>query len=260
MNSPTPRPVKNVGASAHFCQVECGTFHTVALTKLGDVYTWGFNGNGRLGLADGAALDTRQRLAPVLIKRIEGQAAKDDSDVGLPMDESQAATTALVKALRPKQVSRLVLGGFHSAALSDHGDVYTWGDGRHSATGIDLSREEDKEVRAPTRVLGLGGARNTVSALAAGVKHMLAVTSEGKLFSWGDGACGQLGHGDQSSVMEPRLVSTLKSRRMHTVAAGEEHSIGASRDGETFSWGSRPQHRIGRVVALPRCACYAMLR
>lgn len=48
MNSLTPRPVKDVSAGAHFGQVECGPFHTVAITKLGDVYTWGFNGTGRL--------------------------------------------------------------------------------------------------------------------------------------------------------------------------------------------------------------------
>ena len=52
-------------------QVECGTFHCIALTKLGDVYTWGFNGNGRLGLAPPLATnpeDTEQRLTPTLIK------------------------------------------------------------------------------------------------------------------------------------------------------------------------------------------------
>jgi hypothetical protein len=55
MNSLTPRPVKSITSGAHFVQVECGTFHTVALTKLGDVYTFGFNGNGRLGLAEPCA-------------------------------------------------------------------------------------------------------------------------------------------------------------------------------------------------------------
>ena len=52
MNSLTPRPIKAISAGAHFAQVECGPFHTLALTKLGDVWAWGFNGNGRLGLAD----------------------------------------------------------------------------------------------------------------------------------------------------------------------------------------------------------------
>ena len=47
------------------------------------------------------------------------------------------------------------------------------------------------QVRKPARVLGLGGARNNVLILAAGVKHMLAVTEEGKMYSWGDGSCGR---------------------------------------------------------------------
>ena len=64
----------------------------------------------------------------------------------------------------------------------------------------------------PQRVLHLGGARNTVVVLAAGVKHMLAVTGDGKLYSWGEGTNGRLGHGDQTTVAEPRLLSSLKGR------------------------------------------------
>ena len=226
-------------------QVECGPFHTVAVTKLGDVYTWGFGGNGRLGLAEQGQLNTEQRLTPELVRTLQGAAMKDDADVGMPVDDSQAATKALVKALRPKQISLLCLGGFHSAALSDQGDVYAWGEGRYGATGVDLSRDMDKEVRKPMRVLGLGGARNNVLVLAAGVKHMLAVTEDGKMYSWGDGSMGRLGHGDQTTVSEPRLLSTLKSQRMKACAAGEEHSLAAAADGTLFSWGSGSFGKLG---------------
>ena len=71
MNSLTPRPVKDVSAGAHFGQVECGPFHTVAITKLGDVYTWGFNGNGRLGLAEVGTTDTKPRLTPELVRALQ---------------------------------------------------------------------------------------------------------------------------------------------------------------------------------------------
>ena len=68
MNSLTPRPAKNVGSAAGFVQVECGTFHTIALTKLGDIYTFGYNGNGRLGLAEKEKEDTRMRTTPEQVK------------------------------------------------------------------------------------------------------------------------------------------------------------------------------------------------
>ena len=80
-------------------------------------------------LALRGTLDTKQRNTPVLLKSFENLAAKDHEDIGLPTDESQASTTALVKALRPKKVSHLCLGGFYSSALTDQGDLYTWGFG-----------------------------------------------------------------------------------------------------------------------------------
>jgi len=243
MNSLTPRPCKSLQAGAHFVQVDCGVFHTMAVTKLGDVYTFGFNGNGRLGLAGPGTTDTRQRNVPHHLKNL--LAAKDTDDIGMPLDESQAATTALVKALRPKKVSHLCLGGFYSAALTDQGDLYTWGDGRHGATGLDLSRSEEKEVKRPSRVLGLGGARNSVAVLAAGVRHLIAVTHEGSIFSWGDGSLGRLGHGDTTAVGEPRVISTLKAQKIVRASAGEEHSAAVGADGTLYTWGSGSFGKLG---------------
>ena len=245
MNSLTPRPCKSVTTGVFFVQVECGTFHTLALTKLGDLYTFGFNGNGRLGLAEAGSGDTKQRNTPVLIKTYENLAAKDHEEVGLPQDETQKATTALVKALRPKKVSRLCLGGFFSSALTDQGDLYTWGDGRAGATGLDLSHSDEKEVLRPSRVLGLGGAKNSVATLAAGVRHLMAVTHEGAIYSWGDGSLGRLGHGDTTAVTEPRRISTLSAHKVVGVAAGEEHSAAITSEGHLFTWGSGSFGKLG---------------
>ena len=57
-------------------------------------------------------------------------------------------------------------------------------------TGI--SALDDKELVKPRRVISLGGHRHPVVMLAAGVRHMLAVTQEGLCYSWGDGSLGRL--------------------------------------------------------------------
>ena len=77
---------------------------------MGDVFTFGFNGNGRLGLAEPGSLDTKQRSTPSLLKSFENLAAKDTEDIGMPTDDSQAATTALVKALRPLRTLQRIRG------------------------------------------------------------------------------------------------------------------------------------------------------
>lgn len=73
-------------------QVECGTFHTIALTKLGDIYTFGFNGNGRLGLADAKGLtDTRQRNVPTLIVSFSNKGRREQEDSDIKMDGVKAS-------------------------------------------------------------------------------------------------------------------------------------------------------------------------
>ena len=127
MNSLTPRPVKNVAAGAFmFVQVECGTFHTIALTKNGDLFTFGYNGNGRLGL--GAQNDpSKSRTVPAHIKNLE-KVMCDRDDSGTYGSSGDAADAAYKKALTPKYIRYLCFGGFYSVALSDQGEAHTWGD------------------------------------------------------------------------------------------------------------------------------------
>lgn len=40
----------------HPVRVACGSFHTVALTKLGDCFAWGQNSHGQCGTKGGTAI------------------------------------------------------------------------------------------------------------------------------------------------------------------------------------------------------------
>ena len=55
---------------------------------------------------------------------------------------------------------------------------------------------------------------------------MCTWTDEGRLFTWGDGANGKLGHGDQNEVLEPKEVEGgLKGRKVVGASAGGSHSM-----------------------------------
>ena len=62
---------------------------------------------------------------------------------------------ALVKALRPKSIKHLCLGGSHSAALSDQGDVYSWGDGRSGSANQFFDTDRYALVRSAAEREGL---------------------------------------------------------------------------------------------------------
>src|SRR5436190_1366378 len=99
----------------------------------------------------------------------------------------------------PVQVSGLTTitaiaeGGYHGMALKSDGTVWAWGlgalgelgDGNFYTTG-------NGGVATPVQVSGL----NTVTAIAGGRGHSLAVKSDGTLWAWGDGREGQLGDGN----------------------------------------------------------------
>ena len=50
--------------------------------------------------------------------------------------------------------------------------------------------------------------------LAVGKDHVIAVTCEGGVFTWGRGDQGQLGHGVLESCEQPRVVEALKGKNI----------------------------------------------
>ncbi|KAK9099108.1 hypothetical protein Syun_026153 [Stephania yunnanensis] len=69
-----------------------------------------------------------------------------------------------------------------------------------------------------------------VIALAAGEAHTLALTGDGRVFSWGRGTLGRLGTGSEEDKILPELVNFDSSKRTENprfvqVAAGAYHSL-----------------------------------
>ena len=80
------------GGNCIWVQIECGRAHMVALSYKGEVYTWGQNYSGQLGHGD-----EEERFVPTKIKSLEG--------------------ISIVK---------VSCGAYHTAALADTGELFTW--------------------------------------------------------------------------------------------------------------------------------------
>lgn len=74
--------------------------------------------------------------------------------------------------------------------------------------------------------------------------HSAAVTLDGKLFTWGHGRGGRLGHGNEDVCMLPTLVQGLANQAVVDVAASETHTAALTADGELYTWG---RGRFGQV-------------
>ena len=102
-----------------------------------------------------------------------------------------------------------------TAAIVDGGKLLMWGNGESGTLGADDGSNEHKDV--PNEVLLPAGA--AVVHVACGGKHSAAITSEGKLYTWGTGFCGQLGHGSGENKAQPTLLEGSLTGGPFTICA-----------------------------------------
>jgi alpha-tubulin suppressor-like RCC1 family protein len=91
--------------------------------------------------------------------------------------------------------------------------------------------------------LRVGGAKKMISA---GMTHSLVTSGKaGKIWSFGGGMYGKLGHGGYGNEAVPRLIEALNHVVVKQVAAGYSHSMVLTRDGDVFTWGSGSVGKLG---------------
>lgn len=82
------------------------------------------------------------------------------------------------------------------------------------------------------------------------------------MFSWGEGADGNLGHGSTQSLEKPRMIEALKSKKIRDIACGSSHSAAITSNGELYTWGLGEYGRLGHgdfVTQLkPKLVSYEM--
>jgi alpha-tubulin suppressor-like RCC1 family protein len=80
------------------------------------------------------------------------------------------------------------------------------------------------------------------------------------VYSWGSGAHGALGHGDEQDANAPRLISALASAKATQVACGPEHSLVLTEDNTLYTFGCVPV-RVGTSfvpVATRNCSAHCV--
>ena len=136
----------------------------------------------------------------------------------------------------------------HTLLLTSTGRVLSFGTGQYGQLGHGFSDGKQlPDIVRPKFIEALNGVR--IVTVSAGELHSAAVTEDGDLYTWGDGFCGQLGHGDKRPQLEPKQVEQggLEDECVATVNCGNRHTICITEEGEAFSFGLGHYGVLGRT-------------
>ena len=204
-----------IGLKDHIIkEVCCGNEHSLAVTIEGNIYSWGSNAYKQLGIG-----------------------YNTPNFVNIP-----------TRVYNVGSVSKISWGYEHSVALTDSGELYSWG---HGEGGL-LGHGELDDQAVPKMVLEFRKKGLKVSKVCWGGLHTLAIAGDGELFTWGRGEGGQLGLSKKSLESLERLdwgisvpISIIKDKTIIDIAAGVAHSIALSEDGEVYGWGNSNYGQLG---------------
>src|SRR5262249_54674200 len=199
-------PVKvTLPAGVKATEVRAGCFHSMALTSAGQVLAWGGNQDGQLG---------------------NGTTANS----GIPLPVSLPDGT---------RVKAIAAGEAHSLALTSTGQMLAWG---FNATG-DLGDGTTTDRHSPVPVALPAGV--TVTGIAAGEFHSLAVTSTGGVLAWGFNNQGELGNGTTQPSNVPVTVALPAGTTVKAIIAGCEHSLAITSTSQLLAWGFNGDGELG---------------
>nr|XP_006814593.1 PREDICTED: uncharacterized protein LOC102801279 [Saccoglossus kowalevskii] len=186
----------------------CGQSHAAAICY-GDLYTWGNAHSGRLG---------------------HGEIIIDDGKV----------TPFRVETLHMHriQVMSVACGKEHTLALCQQG-VYAWGSSKFGQVGVGNTQTQARPVLIAELL------DQQVVAVECGHYHSLALSHDHRVWSWGWGVHGQLGHGDPKDHYTPKHISSLDSYQIMQISAGCCHSAVLTLGGSVLTFGSSRFGQLG---------------
>ncbi|XP_038209493.1 probable E3 ubiquitin-protein ligase HERC2, partial [Zerene cesonia] len=188
-NRDAPQTVHHL-AHHEVVRITAGPACSAVITSRGALYTWGRSAQGRLGHGTIENCLTPQpvafnahnieRIIDVALAWGEGQTLCCTWEGAVQVfGDSEGGTPRALSALAMFRVTRVYTGDNWHAALTDGGQVYTWGKG----DGYRLGHGNFETFKIPKLVEALNGVK--IIDMSLGASHAIAISSDGLLYAWG---------------------------------------------------------------------------
>ncbi|KAJ0409787.1 hypothetical protein ATCC90586_005354 [Pythium insidiosum] len=260
--APFPKPIV-FPVERRIVRLSCGSSHGGFVLDSGALFMFGCGTYGRLGTGNEASQST-----PVAI-RMRWKELQQRADELANRTSHSIVPGGRIAATRPEAKSAadhedeeeviftdLSCGDRHTLALgarlvvangrnSSKQHIISFGDGLNGRLGLGSEQDHPTGALVTQFKCTVASYVPSIAAISAGVAHNAAVSSAGEIFTWGNGADGQLGHQVAESEWVPREVQFFRGITMSAVKCGAKHTVAVSRTGVVYAWGRGLEGQLG---------------
>jgi X-linked retinitis pigmentosa GTPase regulator len=232
--------------------IKCGDGHNMLL--IGDeLYVWGRNYAGQLGLGHNLHINYPQKLNLKKIKKIScgGEHSmaltitnklyvwgkNDYGQLGLGHNRNINHPKKL-HIKKADEIVKIICGCDNSTVITASNCIYVWGKNEEGQLGLG----HNENIWSPQRfVLG-----HTVKKIAFGHDHSMALTMSNEIYIWGGNSNRQLGLGHNLDINLPRKISLYFDKiPIRKIICGFWYSMVVTDQNEVYVWGENDHNRLG---------------
>ncbi|KAL2519427.1 Regulator of chromosome condensation (RCC1) family protein [Abeliophyllum distichum] len=127
-------------------------------------------------------------------------------------------------------------------------EIWSWGAGTEGQLGTGRLQDEHTP-----QLLHSFSSFAPISSLSCGGAHVIALTPDGRVLTWGRGTSGQLGHGEMVNSLQPKPVKAVEGLVISHASAGWNHSGFVSDTGLLFTCGDGSFGQLGHGDYKSQC-------
>jgi alpha-tubulin suppressor-like RCC1 family protein len=183
-------------------KINCGMYHTMALTHSGEIYAWGANARGQLGIGHISFIYSPHKLDLTDVKKIN-------------------------------------CGMYHTVALTHSGEIYVWGSNDYGQLGLG----HERNMHSPQKL----DFSNVKKIICKGNRTMVItysneVSGRTEVYVWGCNDWYQLGLEHKINMNSPQKLNLPNIKK---IICGYTHTIAIAFSNEIYGWGSNKFGELG---------------
>jgi alpha-tubulin suppressor-like RCC1 family protein len=242
--------------NSNVASVSCGSSHTAVVGTTSNLFTFGSNSNGQLGLGNDGP-DTN-RNTPQLVTFFNSNVASvscgayHTAVVGTTSNlftfgsnsNGQLGITPPVDRNTPRRVTffnsnvaSVSCGSYHTAVVGTTSNLFTFGSNSNGQLGLG----DNTDKFTPQRVTFFN---SNVASVSCGFVHTAVVGTTSNLFTFGNNFFGQLGIGNNSARNTPQIVTFFNST-VASVSCGSYHTAVVGTTSNLFTFGGNEHGQLG---------------